>query len=84
MSKEEFFKFNVGHLIQLITFVAAASIVYGQLKADDLHRDSKMSALESRIERLEQAVSDLAVVKNDVLWIKDYLKNQNQGPKNGR
>lgn len=83
MSKEEFFKFNVGHLIQLITFIAAASIVYGQLKADDLHRDAKLSTLESRIEKMEQAVSDMAVVKNDVLWIKEYLKNQNQ-TKNGR
>lgn len=78
MSKDEFFKFNVGHLIQLVTFIAVASVVYGQLKSDDAHRDSEIAGLKTRLDKIEQAVGDLAVVRNDVSWVKNYLNNQSK------
>jgi 5-bromo-4-chloroindolyl phosphate hydrolysis protein len=60
-------------LISLLALTATAAIGYTTLKISDSDQTAKILEHDVRIKRLEESVSKIELVQNDVAWIRRRL-----------
>lgn len=67
----------LGGLGPIIGFV----VLWTTLRGDVSSHSSRLDEHEKRIQRIEERLTDIAVIKNDVAWMRSIMEQQKSGPK---
>lgn len=65
-------------LLTLLAFVASAAVVWSGDHSALADHATTLSTHDQRIRKLEENQADIAVMRNDVLWIRRTLELQQQ------
>ena len=63
-------------LIGLLASIAGATLAWATLRGDVGDHTKTLTTHEERIKRLEESQADLAVIRNDVQWIRRTIEQQ--------
>lgn len=82
VSRDEFFRFNIGHILILIGWLATCAVGWGRYQSEMETVNRRLVILEdqSRRDSLESRsiIEKLSKVENDVSWIKNTLDQRLQ------
>jgi hypothetical protein len=63
-------------LLCFLTATATAAITYESMRSADQSNTAAIQELQARMIKLEKTQEDIAVLKNDVQWLRRYLESQ--------
>ena len=67
-------------LLGLVGFVASATLAWSSLRSIADGNSNRLTAHDIRLDRLEANQADIAVMRNDVLWIRKTLEQRDRRP----
>ena len=67
-------------LLGLLGVVASATIAWSTLRATGEDHTAQLVAHDARITKLEANQADIAVMRNDVMWIRKTLEARDRRP----
>jgi hypothetical protein len=62
-------KIEIKHLLSFIPLVLACGVLYGTFT-------TKIEALESKVETIDVIKTDVAIIKEKIMWMESYMKNK--------
>jgi hypothetical protein len=65
-------KIELKHLISFLPLVLAFGILYGTFT-------TKIEALETKVETMEGISIDIAIIKEKIMWMEDFMLKTYQG-----
>jgi|TARA_B110000285_G_scaffold17867_1_gene17421 hypothetical protein len=68
-------KIELKHLISFLPLVLACGFLYGTFT-------TKIEALESKVETMEGIRTDVAIIKEKIMWMEDFMLKTYQGDYN--
>jgi len=60
-------KIEIKHLLSFIPLVLACGVLYGTFT-------TKIEALESKVETIDVIKTDVAIIKEKIMWMESYMK----------
>ena len=62
-------KIEIKHLLSFIPLLLACGVLYGTFT-------TKIEALESKVETIDVIKTDVAIIKEKIMWMESYMKNK--------
>ena len=62
-------KIEIKHLLSFIPLVLACGVLYGTFT-------TKIEALENKVETIDVIKTDVAIIKEKIMWMVSYMKNK--------
>tara|TARA_R110000868_G_scaffold357426_1_gene618908 strand:- start:69 stop:263 length:195 start_codon:yes stop_codon:yes gene_type:complete len=62
-------KIEIKHLLSFIPLVLACGVLYGTFT-------TKIEALENKVETIDVIKTDVAIIKEKIMWMESYMKNK--------
>lgn len=62
-------KIEIKHLLSFVPLVLACGVLYGTFT-------TKIEALESKVETIDVIKTDVAIIKEKIMWMESYMKNK--------
>ena len=60
-------KIEIKHFLSFIPLVLACGVLYGTFT-------TKIEALESKVETIDVIKTDVAIIKEKIMWMESYMK----------
>ena len=60
-------KIEIKHLLSFIPLVLACGVLYGTFT-------TKIEALENKVETIDVIKTDVAIIKEKIMWMESYMK----------
>ena len=62
-------KIDLKYLLSFLPLVLACGVLYGSFT-------TKIEALESKVETMDVIKTDVAIIKEKIMWMESYMKNK--------
>jgi len=62
-------KIDLKYLLSFLPLVLACGVLYGSFT-------TKIEALESKVETIDVIKTDVAIIKEKIMWMESYMKNK--------
>ena len=62
-------KIDLKYLLSFLPLVLACGVLYGTFT-------TKIEALESKVETIDVIKTDVAIIKEKIMWMESYMKNK--------
>ena len=65
-------KIEIKHLLSFVPLILACGVLYGSFT-------NKIEALETKVETMENISTDVAIIKEKIMWIEEFMIKTYEG-----
>tara|TARA_Y100000385_G_C12683377_1_gene463095 strand:- start:351 stop:557 length:207 start_codon:yes stop_codon:yes gene_type:complete len=65
-------KIEIKHLLSFVPLILACGVLYGSFT-------TKIEALETKVETMENISTDVAIIKEKIMWIEEFMIKTYEG-----